>query len=267
MIRFLLLFIIVSSFKMDFAAAQTATPLQDSLILNNNKVITGKIYRYNRRGNVFIKTNDSYLHEIDTKVIQRVVIQSIASSKKHDKAVNTTDKAPCDKPYAFREKGLYNVTYGSALTGFGYNNENQLGFGVNHVIGYQWNRWIGTGIGFGLENFSIDNSNLSHVLPVFVEARGYLLQKRRTPYYSLGAGYSFATKGKDQGVTDAKGGLRLHPAFGMRLGGREDVNFLFDIGYVFQNVELTRSFNTWTREVQIQNIRYKRLCLRIGMIF
>lgn len=259
-------FILVMIFRLELLQAQTKETL-DSLILQDHSILTGKIYKYNRRGNVMIANINGELNEVKARNIQRIVIHAIAKQKDAGKVIKIKNLEPCEKPYAFREKGIYNASYGGSLLGLGVNNETELGFGLHHVVGYQWNRLLGAGLGFGLENFSGINTNGSLVFPVFVEARGYLLQKRKTPYYSLSAGYAFATKDKVAGLTAAAGGFRLHPAFGVRLGANDHVNFLLDLGYVFQSVTLTWEFNNWLQETQKHYIDYKRLCLRIGMIF
>ncbi len=266
--RVLLLLIFVGS--LTIGAAQAQTHYTDSLWLHDGAVLTGKIHRYNKRGNIILETPNRYLQEIHARSIARVSIYSFVSAKAAKKGAQIRSESPadpCDKPYNFKEKGLYNVTYGSGLAGIGYNNITEIGFGINHIVGYQWNRGIGTGIGIGLENFSADNANGSLLFPVYAEIRGYLSPKRWSPYYSLSAGYGIATKDEERGLTGAKGGFRLHPAFGVRMGARDDVNFLFDVGYVFQKVELTRIYNTWSRDSVIQDIWYKRLSIRLGIIF
>ena len=236
----------------------------DSVFLKDGKIITGQVVRFKNK--VLIEQANDYWLAIPSKSVDRLIIHVGQKS-----SVNFTAKAKqnrLDRPYAFQEQGIYNVSYLSIINGLAYNTgDPQLGLGLQHTIGVQLKRGIGLGIGAGLDNYTVSDPNGGLVLPVFAEMRGYLAAKNWAPYYSVNLGYGFAFKDETVGITAARGGIMLHPAFGFRMGARNDMNFLFDLGYKFQQVTLTKVFNFWNFETQVQDIWYQRFSLRIGMIF
>ncbi|MFN7120263.1 MAG: hypothetical protein ACK4TA_25970 [Saprospiraceae bacterium] len=257
--------IIISCLQM--SAAQVSH-YADSLQLRDGAWKTGQIRYMNRGSKVQLEIAPGYIQVYKVKDIQRIIISLPEDERKHkvsNKAI--TVKERCEKPYDFRERGLYSITYFGTINGIGHSGDVQLGLSMQQVVGFQRNRMFGTGIGIGLENFSVGNANGPLVLPVYAEARGYFLKKNKTPYYALNLGYGFAFKDEDQGILKAKGGLLLHPAIGFRLGARDSVNFLFDLGYKFQWATLTRNFGGWSRETLEQELVYKRFSVRLGLIF
>ncbi len=171
------------------------------------------------------------------------------------------------KPYAFKEQGLYQAVVASFLPGTAaWNDDFAKGYGIRGVVGKQWNRWIGTGIGLGIENYYPTQGET--VYPLFLELRGYLTAQNVAPYYTLAGGYSFTIKNEEAGISDAKGGYLVHPAIGLRFGGSEKTNFTLDAGVQFQKATFTRGGNTWRgAETQEYKMFYKRLAIRLGMLF
>lgn len=171
------------------------------------------------------------------------------------------------KPYAFKEEGLYQAVFASFLPGTAaWNDDFAEGYGIRGVVGKQWNRWIGTGIGLGIENYYPTQGET--VYPLFLELRGYLTAQNVAPYYTLAGGYSFTIKNEEAGVTDAKGGYLIHPAIGLRLGGSAKANFTIDAGVQLQKATFTRGGNAWRgAETQEYKMFYKRLAIRLGMLF
>ncbi len=236
----------------------------DSIFLKDGKIITGKVTRFKNK--VLIEQANDYWLAIPSASVDRLIIH--VGQKGSVKFTAKTKQDRFNRPYAFQERGIYNVTYLGIINGLAYNTSDpQLGLGLQHTVGLQLQRGIGVGIGAGFDNYTVSDPNGGLVLPVFAEMRGYLNANNWSPYYSVSLGYGFAFKDEEVGITAAKGGIMLHPAFGFRMGAREDMNFLFDLGYRFQHVTLTKVFNFWNVETQVQDIWYRRFSLRIGMIF
>jgi len=167
------------------------------------------------------------------------------------------------KPYAFKEQGWYQAIFASYTPGTAaWNDDYAEGFGFKGVVGKQWNRWIGTGIGVGIENYYPTQGET--VYPLFLELRGYLTAQNVAPYYTLAGGYSFTIKNEEAGITDAKGGYLVHPAIGLRFGGSAKTNFTLDAGIQVQKATFTRG-NPW--DTQEYRMLYKRLAIRVGMLF
>lgn len=257
--------IIVSCLQI--AAAQ-AVNFIDSLQLRDGTWQTGSIRFVSRTGSVQLEYIKGYIKVYKAKDIRQIIIHLPENEGKGEiQEKERAVKERCEKPYAFREQGLYSITYAGTINGIGYKGDMQLGLSLQQVTGYQFNRMIGAGLGVGLENFSVGKPNGPLVLPVYAEARGYFLKKNTTPYYALSVGYGFAFKNEDQNITKAKGGLLLHPAIGFRLGARDGMNFLFDLGYQLQKATLTRDFSRGTLDIQEQKLFYKRFSVRLGFIF
>lgn len=263
---FTLLILIVS---LQIGAAQEMNR-SDSLQLQDGVWVMGRVYRYHKSGNILLENSRGYIQSYKAKDIRQVIIHLPEKERKGEiESEERPLKERCEKTYAFREHGFYSITYAGTINGIGYNNngEVQLGLSLQQVAGFQWNRMLGAGIGIGLENFSVGNANGPLVLPVYAEARGYFLKKNTTPYYALNVGYGFSFKDEDQRILKAQGGWLLHPAIGFRMGARDGVNFLFDVGYKFQHLTLTRDFTQGSRDYQVQNLLYKRFSVRLGLIF
>lgn len=258
--------LLITIFCLQISVAQVV--YSDSLQLQDGVWLRGRVYRYSRNGSVQLENVRGYMQSYKARDIRQVIIHSSKKQRSGEIEIKErTVKVPCEKPYAFRERGWYSITYAGTINGIGHNGNQQLGLSLQQVAGFQWGRMLGTGIGVGLENFSVGDANGPFVLPVYAEARGYFLKKNATPYYAMNVGYGFPFKDKDQRILKAEGGLMIHPAIGFRMGARDGVNFLFDVGYKFQNVTLTRDFTQGSREFQVQNLQYKRFSVRLGLIF
>jgi len=99
-----------------------------------------------------------------------------------------------------------------------------------------------------------------------MELRGYFTKRIKSPYYTVKGGYGFALKDEDDNITEAKGGYMIHPAVGIRLSADEDLNVLLDIGYKFQKATFKTEF-PWGQDFFEKDITFKRLTLRLGLIF
>lgn len=248
-----------------FLLAQEQTQLpQDTIYLTGGGMMVGTILRYHPKKGVVIKSEDGVLSTIAPNIISKMTMNT-SGEKDVDKANVKLGALP--KPYEFQEIGFYYSIAGSMLNGIDAVGDSEIGFGLQATGGYMFHRFFGVGLGAGFDNYSTINNNAPAVFPVSLEVRGYLTQQNRAPYYSLSGGYGFAAKDEERGIDKATGGAMFHPAFGVRLGAREDVNFSFDFGYRFQRVEVERTLENWRREVQEQRIWYKRFVLRFGIIF
>jgi hypothetical protein len=239
----------------------------DSLQLRSGTWVVGRVHLLRRGGKVLLENTAGSIQSFKANDLRQLLVHSLEKpGKKGDvRSKEKPAKVPCERPYAFRERGWYGITYAGTINGISHSGEDQLGLSIQQVTGFQFNRMLGAGIGVGLENFSVGSANGPLVLPVYAEARGYWLPKTSTPYYALSGGYGFAFKNLEQGILAAEGGFMWRPSLGFRLGAKDGANFLFDLGYQFQNLTLKKGFNN--REFQIQDIQYKRFSVRVGFVF
>ena len=171
-------------------------------------------------------------------------------------------KARKIKPYQFSENGFYNETNLSILA-IDSRTDDLPAFGLSTVFGKQFNRKIGAGIGVGLDHYAISSYEL--IYSIFGEARGYLNDQNVSPYYTLRFGYGIP--GRREQLLSARGGIMVSPSIGYRLGASEHLNMTVSVGYNFQSASYTYQGNQWLRETIEEQIRYKRMFLRIGLLF
>ena len=178
--------------------------------------------------------------------------------------------------YEFKEKGLYNVNYIAAMPSY---KMKQLGFGLSANTGYMFNRYIGVGLGLGIDMYDLGNSfesvqpgwgpvstisPIDFVVPVSLDVRGYIFGKEIAYYYAASIGYGFIRQSEDVNVSDANGGLMFQPALGIRIGGKKHFNVCVDLGVKFQKVDFITN-NFFESGTDHYFIDYKRFIFRIGL--
>ncbi len=231
--------------------AQEGTSASDAVYMKNGSVFRGTIMDYIPGEQVQLQMTNGNMLLLDDKNVRKI-IQGGADNKKNK----------VRKPYQFREKGVYHFTSGHINTGrSAYRNYNETGLGFTHTSGYQFNRWLGVGIGMGMDYYYMDSGQ--RFLQTFAEARGYLMQKRMSPYYALSVGYGSAFQDEDRNIIEAKGGALIYPAMGFRFGGSNGANFTLDFGVKFQSG--TFVYRSW--DVQTHEMNYNRAVIRIGLLY
>jgi hypothetical protein len=161
------------------------------------------------------------------------------------------------KTYKFREEGLYNNF--SFFLNFSENG----GAGVHYSVGHRFSRMISVGMGIGYE--TNDFFYTRTIVPLYLEARGFFVPQRISPYYALKIGYGFALRNDLSGTIDASGGLHFCPELGVRFGGKH-VNYYLGLEYKIQNATFT-NFDTWGGGQFTDVISYRRTELRMGLLF
>jgi len=166
-------------------------------------------------------------------------------------------------PYNFKEEGLYFTAKAQVMAGNeGPRAKGIYGAGFSASAGHRFNRLLGVGLGVGYDKFIWDSGE--SLIPVFAEVNGFLSPTNSSIFYNLQLGYSFAQANEAYLLTEAKGGILVYPAIGVRFG-KENTKMTFDVGYKFQAATFTYSEiwnNTTTFE---QEVLFKRLSLRFGI--
>jgi len=192
---------------------------------------------------------------IAKKDIHRVM-QDIPLGEGNDKVTHTYVRQP--KIYDFKEKGWYHNT--SVFINFSFNS----GAGIHHAMGYRFNRLLGVGIGSGIETH--DFNSVRNIIPIYAEARGFLLPLRITPYYALKIGYGIALKDETRFTTRANGGFHFSPEVGVRFGAG-DVSYYLGIEYKLQKASFVSENFFGGGGTFTDNISYRRFELRTGLLF
>ncbi|HRK81461.1 MAG TPA: hypothetical protein PLZ12_08445 [Saprospiraceae bacterium] len=177
--------------------------------------------------------------------------------------ISMTKKPKEKKEYAFRERGWFNRTSFTMPNGV-YLGEAQFGAGLHNLTGFQFNRMLGAGIGLGFDTFNPEGGE--NVASVYGEAQSFLTKTKTAPFVSFAAGYGFAFRNRNNFITKAEGGLRFHPAVGLRLGADKDLNLMLDVGYIFQTATYTREFDFFD-QTEVRKVDFRRFTLRLGAMF
>jgi hypothetical protein len=173
----------------------------------------------------------------------------------------------------FKERGyLLNVEWGllsgreSLRSSFNNTREATSVLSVSMVNGYRFNRFLGLGLGLGIDGYR-DGA----MTPLFVRGTGYLLKGRFSPVYALDAGYSFYSpvfNGRTETTFQVRnrGGLMGNAAGGVQVFLGREVSFYTMLGYRMQAARYEyRSEQLQSREVE--NLLFRRMSLRVGFSF
>jgi hypothetical protein len=139
-----------------------------------------------------------------------------------------------------------------------------IGFNVQYVGGFQFNRMLGIGGGLSFDGYNLEDGE--SMVTLFAHYRGYLTRSIVAPYLGLNAGYGQPFRNDRQGITSARGGWMIHPELGLRLGANDRTNFTVSVGYRFQQAEYTQVF-AFNGDIQYRDITYKRLMFSMGLLF
>ena len=230
----------------DLAAQEVSTI--DIIRTNGGSVWKGRILSYEVGGMVEFETlhgmRISFPEPAVARVKQKLIVVGGSAGR---------------KPYAFKEQGIYHaVSVGISLA------DEAPGIGMTYALGHRFNRWIGVGGGFGIQNF--DLSEGLNVVPVFAEARGFLTETRVSPYYAVRVGYGFAVTNPKFDMVRSKGGAMFNPELGVRFGGGSAVSYYMGLG-----VHLQRA--TYDYEWPFSEVRrsdkylFKRWEVKMGITF
>jgi hypothetical protein len=149
---------------------------------------------------------------------------------------------------------------------FGIAREAVTSFSFSVVNGYRFNRFIGTGLGVG-----VDAYREGVMTPVFVRATGYLFNAKFSPVYAVDAGYGFYSPVfNDQPRSNVEyrfsGGPMGQAAGGVQVFLGRDVALYTLLGYRLQQGRFEyRSEALESKEVE--QILFRRLSLRMGLSF
>lgn len=237
----------------------------DEVHLKNGSIFKGEILTYKQGEILTLKITDGQIVELKDSDIQKI-IQSESDIADTVEEVNDLEVEPIEKvPFEYKTSGWYNTTFISFFAGNDGtdregNGDFKLGSGLNNIVGKQLNPFVGLGLGVGLDNYSRRGET---ILPIFVELRGYPFKKAKQLYYSVSAGYGFAFKRENFGITEANGGYLVHPAIGFRLGTPDGTNVNIDLGYRIQKAFFREQL--LNGDVDERDILFRRIAVRVGL--
>ncbi len=169
--------------------------------------------------------------------------------------------------YNFREQGIY-----SHLSGGIISSDEDPSYSFSITVGKMKQRTLGFGGGIGIFAYQYNYNTRQNFIPVFGEVRSYLKAKKRAPFVAMKAGYGFTPKAKlrntwSQAPTAQLGGLFLNPSIGFRMGASDDINFIFDFGFLFQGSQNNYKLDSSGIGTDWIKYKYQRWQLSVGVLF
>lgn len=243
----------ITSFLLLYAAQIKAqqNDYADKVYLINGSIIKGKIIYYQPNDTLQMQMSSGLIGRFFPNQIRKVVMHDIAEAK----------TARVEKPYNFRERGLYDAL--SFSINLGRSSQTHQGIGFQNVVGYQFNQFVGSGIGVGYDSYYVSNGE-SNVLSVFGEYRGYLSKRNTSEYWTFAAGYGQPSHIKNDYLTNLKGSFMVQPTIGFRFGASNRYNFFADLGFRLQQIRFENN-NEWSQNHY--TVTYRRWILRGGILF
>jgi len=186
----------------------------DFVYLKKGKVVKGVIIDRNQNGDLKLKMEDDSIISFESNQIKKVIQSekiSLLPSKRKKSSKND-----------FSRSKMY---YRFALMA-------SEGFGVEQVVGYQFNNFSALGVGVGFEDF-LQYSGKDNIMSMFLELRGATKASKIAPTYSMLAGYGFAYERAKSNIQD-KGGFMINPNIGIEFRRASKLKITFDIGMRIQ---------------------------------
>lgn len=246
------LFLLCTVLQLSAQSAKDSLRCQDVVYLKGGSIFRGTITDYNMSDMLTILTWSGTKMTIPARVVRKVVQECKGA------------KTRGEKVYDFKERGWYHCSRGSLLFG-----DQNTGISLQHSSGYRFNRFVSVGLGIGLENFG-PNSVDPFIVPIYAETRGYLTNRRITPFYALGAGFSAIAReqqvvdfwGRENFEEDWKGGWTAQGSFGYRVGN----HFIVSLGIRIQRLRLDWDNSAWGGGYGINIYTKRRVELGVGLL-
>lgn len=145
-----------------------------------------------------------------------------------------------------------------------------LGCGLKFSAGKAINRhlMLGGGIGWSyMHNYFMYSAHF----PVFAEIRGDILKNSNSLYYAFGLGYNIAKQRNVMSWTgttmvEAKGGIYLNPAIGLRFASKSKKHFCLELNYGIHTASYSYT-GTNGEIIGPTNNVFIRPTLALGMLF
>ncbi len=248
-------YFVIITFLLLYAAQIKAqqTDFSDIVYLKNGSRIVGKI--------VYYQANDSIRLQLSSGAIVRFAQQETYKIVMSEAGSNVKLKRE-EKPYNFKERGFYDA--------FGVNGNfgrtslsAHKGIGFQNVVGYQFSRLVGSGLGIGYDSYYLSNGE-SNVVSFFGEYRGYLRKTNTTEYFTIAAGYGQPLANKNDVLSNFKGSYMVQPTIGWRFGASHRYNLFADLGFRLQQVRY-ENLQSWAENRY--TVTYRRWVLRGGILF
>jgi hypothetical protein len=159
-----------------------------------------------------------------------------------------------------------NTFYHELRGGLMFGEENVSG-SIQTINGYKFTKYLGSGLGVGLNKFGN-----TVTLPIYAAAKGYLFDKKVTPFYfgDIGYGIAWHTNENNQmyQVEEIKGGLYWQVGLGYQINFYNSA-MTFSLGYVNQKSSIDYFVNEIWRPDRVEvseNRILRRIVFSVGFL-
>jgi len=193
---------------------------QDVVHLKNGRTVRGIIIEQVPNKPIKIETADKKVLAFQLDEIEKFTKEPYQVTT--GKAIRPSDSSPDSKFLKTGYKRVVELGYQFGLSK--YYSKDRLK--LNIINAYQINPNFSIGIGTGIRYYLSPNTT---IVPLFADFRATLLKKSISPYFSLGAGYSFDASNNFDGV-----GFLVNPTVGARFMISEKTAINVGLGYEMQ---------------------------------
>ena len=146
--------------------------------------------------------------------------------------------------------------------------EDHVSASLQTINGYQFNRYLGTGLGAGINTFKQQIT-----MPIYLSAKGYLFDKHVSPFYfgDLGYGFAWNSRGFEGQTTPEKvqGGYYWQIGLGYQINYNSN-SLVFTFGYLNQDTKTEYTYqNPWNgkpEKISEQRL-HRRFSFTVGFLF
>jgi hypothetical protein len=213
---------------------------KETIYLKNGSIISGKVISRDT-GSKVVKIQT----EGNTWAFPIAEIDSVQSYK---------------SPSVFNQRGYYAIV----SMGLQFGNTNyyyggpSAGFSLNVVNGYRFDRYKSLGVATGFDFYSENE-----FIPVNIDFRGTLFDRKITPYYFAQAGYGFLANKESK---DSKGGINFGAGLGYLLSINNSTGFFFEAGYRQQEATVVY-YSDWGPWKTVVDYSFRRTSFKVGFMF
>jgi hypothetical protein len=241
-------------------------PYCDEVHLKNGSILKCKIIEF--------KTEEKIKLEIQGG---SVLVYNASEIAKIERGIGDGKKVEGTSKGHFYTDELYFTAFFNFIGGYreaaswsGAQDVPTLGCGLKFSGGKAINRhlMIGAGVGWSyMHNYFMYSAHF----PVFAEIRGDILKNSNSLYYAFGLGYNIAKQRNVMSWTgttmvEAKGGIYLNPAIGLRFASKSKKHFCLELNYGIHTASYSYT-GTNGEIIGPTNNVFIRPTLALGMLF
>ena len=229
----------------------------DVVYLKDGTSLEGIVKKYDTRTEmVFQLPGGTPTMTIPSRLVERIVRGSIDGNVRSNWK---TASVPI-------REGVYQICSGGLLAGTtAWAGDFVATPSLDYSVGYFLSESVGLGLGTGIHIYSPNAGEV--VYPLFAEVRARIRPGKPSLYLSGAGGYGFAFPNEARSITNASGGILVHPAIGLSMPGKT-YHLHLDVGVRYQEATWTREF--WgvqgSTDFFEQSMKYTRFVIRFGMM-